>query len=117
MMKNKLYLVSMIAAAAMLTMTGCGEPRPAFGPEGIPAEGFLVGGGYQIRYVAPEPGVVYLVEAQKGILLGTESLSEGQAFEFYPEPDIEEAFHRVGVNLTEAQFLLYFIPESKLAHR
>lgn len=114
-MKNKLFLVSIVSAAvAALTVTGCNSSRPAFGPGGIPRDAYLVGGGYQIRYVAPEPGVAYLVEAQKAILLGTESLSEGQAFEFFPNPETEEVFHRIGVNLSEGQLFLYFIPESIL---
>jgi len=117
-MKNKLFLVSAMSAAVVaLMVTGCNSSRSAFGPGGIPKEAYLVGGGYQIRYVAPEPGVAYLVEAQKAILLGTESLSEGQAFEFFPNPDTEEVFNHIGVNLSEGQLFLYFIPESKLGRR
>ncbi|MEJ5259319.1 MAG: hypothetical protein WHS88_03920 [Anaerohalosphaeraceae bacterium] len=119
MKTNRLHLL--LAAASILLLNGCQTFQTAstekFGAGGIPGEKYRVGGGYQIRYVAPEAGVVYLVEHRTGTLLGTESLRRGDAFEFFPTPEVVEGFRRVGIELARGEFVIYFVPASVLYHR
>lgn len=121
-MAAKLYLpVCIFAAGAILVLAGCSVVHPSseslFLQNGIPAEHYRVGGGFQIRYIAPEAGVVYLVEHRSYKLLGTESLLRNQVFEFFPTEEVVDGFYRVGIDLSEGEFVIYFVPASKLYHR
>ena len=103
-----------------LFLTGCAAQRSTddlFLPGGIPSEGYRVGGGFQIRYIAPEAGVVYLVENRTHTLLGTESLRRGDIFEFFPTQEVVEGFGRVGIELSKGEFVIYFVPATELYHR
>jgi hypothetical protein len=110
-----------LALAAIVTVGGCAAMQPASGDlflqGGIPAEDYRVGGGFQIRYIAPEAGVVYLVESRTHTLLGTESLLHNQVFEFFPTQEVVDGFNRVGVELAEGEFVIYFVPATRLYHR
>ena len=117
----RVFSGAVLTAIALLALAGCQTHTTAsgelFGAGGIPGDPYRVGGGFQIRYIAPEAGVVSLVENQTGTLLGTESLNRGQVFEFFPTQDVVEGFGRVGVDLSEGQFVIYFVPSSDLYHR
>jgi hypothetical protein len=110
-----------LAALALLALTGCqtfqSSSGELFGVGGIPGDPYRVGGGFQIRYIAPEAGVVYLVEHRTGTLLGTESLNRGQVFEFFPTQEVVDGFKRVDVDLSKGEFVIYFVPSSDLYHR
>jgi len=110
-----------LMAFLMLILSGCqifqASSDELFGPGGIPGDEYRVGGGYQIRYAAPEAGVVYLVEQRTGVLLGTESLRRGETFEFFPTSEVVEGFKRVGIELAQGEFVIYFVPASVLYHR
>lgn len=120
--KSKCAVIGVvIMTVALVTVTGCQTFQTSsgdlFGVGGIPGDEYRVGGGYQIRYVAPEAGVVYLVEHRSGTLLGTESLNRGQMFEFFPSQEVVDGFKRVDVDLSKGEFVIYFVPSSDLYHR
>ena len=118
-MKAKRFVTALwMAAVVVAGVAGCCAPRTSsegvFDEAGIPVEGFRVGGGFQIRYVAPAAGTAYLVDQSMGTLLGTESLTRGQVFEFLPTSEVVDGFRRVGIDLSEGEFVLYFVPASRL---
>lgn len=110
-----------LTVVLLLSLTGCnGAQRvdtETFLQTGIPGEEYRVGGGYQIRYIAPEEGIVYLVENRTRTLLGTESLRRNDVFEFFPTTQVVEAFRRVDIELSEGEFVIYFVPATKLYQR
>lgn len=116
-----LFPALVFAALALVTLTGCAVDRSSspdlFLQGGIPTEQYRVGGGYQIRYVAPEAGIVYLVDYRTGTLLGTESLTRGAVFDFFPTEDVVDGFRRVGFELDKGEFVIYFVPANILYHR
>lgn len=120
-MKAKHLRIVVWASVVLSALGGCAAMQPASGDlflqGGIPAEEYRVGGGFQIRYIAPEAGVVYLVESRTHTLLGTESLLRNQVFEFFPTQEVVDGFNRVGVELDKGEFVIYFVPAKKLYHR
>lgn len=120
-MKTTCIWSGFVLAGVLMTLSGCNAiqraPDDLFRQTGIPGEQYRVGGGFKIRYIAPEAGIVYLVEHRTGTLLGTESLLRGDTFEFFPHEDVVEGFKRVDIDLSEGEFVIYFVPESDLYHR
>ena len=117
----KTIIFGSILAVCLVGLSGCntfqGAPDDLFLQSGIPGQQYRVGGGFQIRYIAPEAGIVYLVEQRTGTLLGTESLLRGQVFEFFPSEEVVEGFKRVGIELAKGEFVIYFVPASELYNR
>ncbi len=99
------------AGAAMLA--GCASEE-RFEPEYLSSQSRLVGGGLVIKWEAPEPGTVYLVEKRTGKLIQTVTLAEGQSYEFTVESvvDADDLSTLLGIDVSKAQFLLYFKPGS-----
>ena len=121
-MKVKRFLSCLWLAAVMVSgFAGCGVPRAplggVFGEDGIPLDAYRVGGGFQIRYIAPAAGAAYLVERQTGALLGTESLQREQLYEFIATSEVIEEFRRVEIDISRSEFVLYFVPASMLYRR
>jgi hypothetical protein len=50
----------------------------------LPKGARLVGGGLKIEYQAPADGTAILMERTSGRIIATESLSEGNSFDFRP---------------------------------
>jgi hypothetical protein len=76
---------------------------------------YIVGGGFQVEYRAPEPGRAILVDVSSGRALMTESLGTGGLFESSMDPGdpgIAEFMSTLGIDLAEANLVLYFIPDS-----
>ncbi len=121
MSSKQFFLTVWIASAAILSLSGCIAPQASFDnlfeDGGIPSAQYRVGGGFQIRCIAPEDGVVYLVDNRTRTLLVTESLLRNQVFEFFPTEEVVDGFDRVGIDLSEGDYVIYFVPASKLYRR
>lgn len=114
-LRNRAVGTAWMAAAAVFVgvsmFAGCSSEE-RFRPEYLSGESRLVGGGLMIKWKAPEPGTVYLVEKRTGKLVQTFTLETGQAYEFSVESivDAEDLSTLLGINVAHAQFLLYFKP-------
>lgn len=67
----------MATGVAMLLVAGCAS-------SGLPRGARWVGGGVAIEYDAPRDGTVILIERTSRRILVTESLSQGDEFQFRP---------------------------------
>lgn len=107
--KFTLTLLLLVSASAL---TGCvSQLSSKFTDNGLPAERYLVGGGYSIKYVAPADGTVYWVEQTTEKILETRSVFEGDEVHFGSEyMDPESVQQVLGIDLKDARFMLYFIP-------
>ena len=109
---NHVFVLAIILGS--LVLAGCGSPMGQTGDfdgNGVPHQKYLVGGGMQIEWTAPQPGTAYLVENHSEKILMTKSLDTDDEFEFSAgsaEPeDIKQAF---GIEMSELKLALYFIP-------
>lgn len=76
---------------------------------------YIVGGGFEIEYQAPEPGRAILVDRTSGRMLMTESLQKAGRFESttdLSDPEISQILSSLGIDLAKAELVLYFIPDS-----
>ncbi|GEM_PF-404722 len=91
----------------------------------LPKGARLVGGGLSVEYTAPRDGTAILVERTSGRIVATESLGEGDSFDFNPDVEnYDEVLFRMFGDIhaasdgstmvvipTNALFQLYFVPE------
>jgi hypothetical protein len=109
-------MLTAVSLAAVL-VASC-ESKQRFRPENISSgqflsgQQYLVGGGLNIAWKAPEAGTVYLMEKKTGKLVETKSLEEGDVFSFVVDSTVraQELGDILGMSLAKAQFLLYFEP-------
>ena len=101
-----------------LTLAGCGAmygPTGDFDGNGIPHKKYLVGGGLQIEWTAPQPGTAYLIETHTSKIIMTKSLDTDEEIEFSAESAEPEFVKRaLGMELSELKFSLYFIPKKEM---
>ena len=108
----------MAAILAAVLLAGCESKQQRFHPPNaaggqyLPGRQYLVGGGLNIEWKAPEPGTIFLVEKKTGKLVQTRSLDEGDVFSFTVDSTVraEELGDILGISLAKTQFLLYFEP-------
>jgi len=102
-----------VLIVALFAAAGC-APQASGPGAGVFSKEYYIGGGYEIKWTAKEKGTAFLVEETKKKILKTESLEEGSEFVMSLEGirGDEEFETLFGVKLAEAQFSLYFIPES-----
>ncbi|MBN2127911.1 MAG: hypothetical protein JW741_00365 [Sedimentisphaerales bacterium] len=103
-----------VACFLMLTgalLGGCRTTRP-LQADGLPGEEYLVGGGLMIDWEAPADGTAYLVEKETGKIIETRSLNEGDSYSFSVSSGAQaQEFEEVlGIDFSQARFLLYFKP-------
>jgi len=95
--------------AAMLLGAGCSTTNIAL------SNAELVGGGIWITWKAPSDGTAILVEQSTRTMIRTDSLSEGELYEF--DAGMEGTQYLLKVALpptqTNANFVLYFRPLPK----
>jgi hypothetical protein len=109
---------AIILAAVLLAGCESKRQRPGFHPANVasgqllPGKQYLVGGGLNVAWKAPEAGTVFLVEKRTGKLVETRSLEEGGTFSFVVDSTVraQELGEILGINLAKTQFLLYFEP-------
>jgi hypothetical protein len=100
---------------ACLMVVGCASSSPQtngqFTPRGIPAREYLVGGGFEIFYRAPNKGTAYWVEEATAKILQTKSLEEDEDIKVEVQSlDPNDFKQMVGVEVAKARLSLYFIP-------
>ena len=99
--------------ALSLSAAGCFSPHPShnevFTSTNIPAHRYLVGGGFEIEYVAPANGTAYWVEESTQMILETKSLNSGDKANFGGIAP-EQAKQVLGIELKDVKFTLYFVP-------
>jgi hypothetical protein len=90
----------------------------------LPRGARLVGGGLQVEYTAPRAGTAILIERTSGRIVASESLGEGDSFDFHPfVAGYDEILFRMFGDTsaapdgsmvaipTNALLQLYFVPE------
>ena len=103
----KLVLGAMACAVTVACVT-----RSPFNEEGIPHSKYLVGGGFEMQYMAPTAGTALVVEESTAKILTTRTLDEREMFVLEIEEIIEpEDFPvTVGIPMSDARIALYFVP-------
>ena len=98
----------------LLSLSGCGTTRQ-LQADGLPGEEYLVGGGLMIDWEAPADGTAYLVEKETGKIIETRSLKEGDSYGFSVSSGTQaKEFEDVlGIDFSQARFLLYFKPAAR----
>ncbi|NLX07687.1 MAG: hypothetical protein GXY33_21320 [Phycisphaerae bacterium] len=87
------------------------KDKTVFRCDGITAEHYRVGGGYEVGYEASVKGTAYYVEETTGKLMVTRALHAGERFDICMSPTAEEQIQKVlSIPLKDAVFVLYFIP-------
>ncbi len=107
-----------ISVAVLSSLTGCssmGFSAPgAFTADGLPKRAYLVGGGMYVQYMAPSDGRVYWVEETTRKILEMKSVKADQETEFgSSDLDAGAVKKVVGVDLKDAVFSVYFVPDEK----
>jgi hypothetical protein len=103
----------MLLVVSAVLMSGCATTGTKHGV--VFQDKYIVGGGFHIEYQAKEPGRAILVDVSSRRALMTESLEAGGLFESSIEPGdpaIAEFMSMLGIDLAEANLVLYFIPDS-----
>ena len=103
-----------VVAGLVMMVAGCSTVGP-WRIANLPSGGRIVGGGFAINWRAPVKGTVYLVEKMSGKVIATESLDEGELYKFNVDPGSEALAFKtaIGVNLADAELVLYFKPADK----
>jgi hypothetical protein len=114
------WQVTTIIAGVLLA--GCGTTHVSRSLE-LPANARIVGGGLSIDWTAPAQGTAILVEVNSGKIIRTQSLEQGDVFEFDPLlAENTELLNRMfgGPDAADSQalaplpkdtsFVLYFVP-------
>jgi hypothetical protein len=103
--------------ALVIALAGCATSN-------LPSGARLVGGGLTVEYTAPTDGTAILIERTSGRIVATESLGEGDSFDFHPRVQgYDEVLFRMFGNTnatpdggvvvvpTNTFFQLYFVKE------
>jgi hypothetical protein len=104
--------------ALLLGVAGCSSmsilsPGPLTA-SAVPKRHYLVGGGMHIEYVAPSDGRLYWVEETTQKILSMKSVKADQEVEFGAEEMAAGAVKdKLGVDLKDARFSLYFVPDKR----
>lgn len=102
-----------VTAALMMGIAGCSALGPLQGAD-LPRDAQIVGGGFTIEWIAPADGTVLLYERKSGKLVETESLSEGDSYDFemdLNDEEVTQTFEKAfGIPVKDARLVLYFKP-------
>ena len=109
--------VGVFAAMLLASVLGCASTsKGPFDSDGMPRDKYLVGGGLQINWLAPQDGTAYVVVSAGGkrkIIL-TGAISEGEDVDFsLGDADPAEIENLLGAKLSETEVSLYFVPSLK----
>ena len=104
--KRTTVLNFLVLSVGWINSVGCTAPSVLFTRDAVPASHFLVGGGYRIDFVAPEPGVLYLVESSLRRMVETKTVDTGQRYNFSYR-DVKDL---PGLQKSNTKFQLFFIP-------
>jgi hypothetical protein len=85
-----------------------------FSFDGIPAKEFFIGGGYLIRYIPKENGILYIADDTTKRLLATISLHAEEKYEVLYDLNNEHMVNNLralGIEPEKAAIKLYFVPK------
>ena len=104
--------------ALLLVLTGCSATglfsRGPLTDTGLPKKQYLVGGGMHIEYVAPSDGRLYWAEETSQKILAMKSVKAEEKTEFGADDLAADGIkQRLGVDLKDARFSLYFVPDKR----
>jgi hypothetical protein len=104
--------------ALLLGLAGCSSvgflSRGPLTAAGLPQRQYLVGGGMHIEYVAPSDGRLYWAEETTQKILEMKSVKAEEKTEFGAGEMASDAVKkRLGVDLKDARFSLYFVPDKR----
>ena len=107
-----------VSSALLLGIAGCSSmdflSRRPLTASGLPKKQYLVGGGMHIEYLAPADGRLYWVEETTQRILAMKSVKADQETEFGADDMAADAAKKkLGVDLKDARFSLYFIPDER----
>lgn len=109
-MKN---IVMAATAAAGLLLAGCVFIADnTIEPQDL-GEAHRAGGGMEITYIAPDEGVISLVDKKSGRNILSKSVIKGEEYYFSAKEQDPAEAKQWGVDLKKANFVLYFYPNPK----
>jgi len=100
-------VLPLLALGVVLVTPGCTTT-----PAGLPAGSRIVGGGLEISWTAPKPGIVVLREETTKKIVSTQTLGDGDEFRF-PSGDTSTGVLTTlfgETTATNLNFVLYFAP-------
>jgi hypothetical protein len=109
---------AVVSLALLLGLAGCSSTgflsRGPLTASGLPRKQYLVGGGMHIEYVAPSDGRLYWAEETTQRILAMKSVKAEEKTEFGADDLATEAIKKkLGVDLKDARFSLYFVPDTR----
>ncbi|MEN6306130.1 MAG: hypothetical protein ABFD91_00110 [Anaerohalosphaeraceae bacterium] len=107
-------LVAVVSVLCVVLLGGCiiigNEVKPDnFGQA---KEGNRVGGGFNIKFIAPEDGTIHLLDKKSGKNILTESITANTEYRFSATDLNKEQYKKWGVDVNKADFVLYFYPKN-----
>jgi hypothetical protein len=104
--------------ALLLGLAGCVSTgflsRGPLTATGLPKKQYLVGGGMHIEYVAPSDGRLYWTEETTQKILAMKSVKAEQETQFGADDMAADTVKKkLGVDLKDARFSLYFVPDRR----
>ena len=108
---HSIKLVSLVAVALMI-IAGCQSTTIDEHEAGtwLPDEHYIVGGGFEIDYTAPDHGTIILANQTTGQLLVTQSVEAGERYGIEIDPTEDGIEQMLGGDPSEVRIMLYFIP-------
>lgn len=106
------YPIALLLGLSFL-FTGC-MTKDAFTASGIPQREYYVGGGFSYSFVAPEAGMLYVVDENTQRVLKTKHLDAGTLFEDESLADERQRKNDYSVKTQDPKISLYFVPISKI---
>jgi hypothetical protein len=99
---------------SLFFISGCIIVGNSVGPDKFNPgkEANKVGGGFTITYVAPEDGMVHLMDRKSGKSLLTESITAETEYKFDASKLDKAQYKKWGINVDKADFVLYFYPKN-----
>jgi hypothetical protein len=106
-------LILTAVVGLLMGAAGCSTMTSLHGAD-LPKDVQVVGGGFMISWNAPTDGTVYLIEKTLGKTIETQSVEEGDTYEFEMSLDDEAVVNTFenafGVPVKKAKLVLYFRP-------
>ncbi|HPD48249.1 MAG TPA: hypothetical protein P5279_01555 [Anaerohalosphaeraceae bacterium] len=110
-MRWVIFVVGWLAAVGVV---GCGRQvhrtEGDFTKCGIPERQFLVGGGFEVRYVAPADGTVFWVEERTRRIVVTRTVQKGEEVRLGERPAWRDLEDTLGMYVRRMKLSLYFVP-------
>jgi len=108
------WVILAVGWLAAVGLVGCGrqvrEAEGDFTKCGIPDRQFLVGGGFNVHYVAPADGTVFWVERRTQRIVVMQSVKKGEEVRLGERPAWRDLEDTLGMYVRRMKLSLYFVP-------